>query len=358
MSLDPEQLTPEASINRVRIVDLPGVKLPADVKGKTAFEFCSQAAFAASIRSQAAALDLAPDADDAELPPMLAARLEDARDPVRQTARAIAEDFGRRLGVVIATLKRGDEPNQRARPEWDGSYWRHWRSIRRVWLGGGLVSGALGGPICEQVLLILRQAGVHDCDVRAYARPDILPLVGAAREVMTSAGAALVADFGQTNIKAGVAMYEDGRLRRLEVLNSQPSVARDADVAESMARLLAELYSAEATRLALGPEIGVCIASYVKDNHLYGYTRTPFWALHSDVTNLGCWLSQRISALVGRELRVRLLHDGSAAAATFAGERHTAVVMVGTALGSGFPTLKRRVVDLDLEFEVRSLQKQ
>jgi hypothetical protein len=40
---------------------------------------------------------------------------------------------------------------------------------------------------------------------------------------------------------------------------------------------------------------------------------------------------------IGRSLTMRLLHDGSAAAQALAGKEHAAVMMLGTALGVGFP---------------------
>jgi hypothetical protein len=36
--LDPAQLTPAASLNRVRFVEVPGVALPPEMLGSTAFE--------------------------------------------------------------------------------------------------------------------------------------------------------------------------------------------------------------------------------------------------------------------------------------------------------------------------------
>ena len=47
---------------------------------------------------------------------------------------------------------------------------------------------------------------------------------------------------------------------------------------------------------------------------------------------------ERVSAELDRRISVKLLHDGTAAATTYAGERHTAVITIGTALGIGFPS--------------------
>ncbi|HLF77232.1 MAG TPA: hypothetical protein VJB57_07025 [Dehalococcoidia bacterium] len=354
MPLDPEHLTPAASVNRVRIVDLPGLHLPDNVRDKTALDLCSQAALARQIREIAPRLGIPGTLDDAELPPALAACLSSADPDARSVAEAVCADYGRNLGLVIATLKRGDGVNRRAREEWDESYWRHWAGVRRLWLAGGLVSGALGVLVREHVTRALLEAGVRDCEVRVFAKPSVLPLVGAARGVIADARAVLVTDFGQTKLKSAVAVYDTGRLQRIDVLPEMPSVVSAPNVAEAMALRLAGLYRAEEAKAnRLAPEIAVCIASYVRDNHPYNYTRTQFAVLHRDTDNLGDWLTARLSDLVGCELRVRLLHDGSAAANAFAGEPNTAVIMMGTALGVGFPSLVRPASALAPDFEIK-----
>ena len=50
--LDPARLTPAASLNRVRIVDLPGLALDPDVRGQTGYELLSAQARAAAIRAR------------------------------------------------------------------------------------------------------------------------------------------------------------------------------------------------------------------------------------------------------------------------------------------------------------------
>jgi hypothetical protein len=47
-------------------------------------------------------------------------------------------------------------------------------------------------------------------------------------------------------------------------------------------------------------------------------------------------LSEAVGAQLGLPIAIRLLHDGTAAAANFAGQPHTAVILLGTALGVGF----------------------
>jgi hypothetical protein len=52
------------SLNRVRIMALPGVGLPDEVQGKSGYELLSAAALRARVRARAAELGLPPDAPD------------------------------------------------------------------------------------------------------------------------------------------------------------------------------------------------------------------------------------------------------------------------------------------------------
>jgi hypothetical protein len=53
--------------------------------------------------------------------------------------------------------------------------------------------------------------------------------------------------------------------------------------------------------------------------------------------HLQTYLTQQISKAIGQQLRINLFHDGTAAALAFAGSQNTAVLMLGTAIGVGFP---------------------
>src|SRR5688572_23681336 len=127
------------SLNRVRIVDLPGMGLPDHVRGKTGFELLSAASLRALIEARREELGLPADTPDL----MRTFIQETCLSPVemvRTAAEEIASEFGRRLGYLLLTLRRGDGANQAARPEWDERHWAWWPPIRTVWLGGGLAS--------------------------------------------------------------------------------------------------------------------------------------------------------------------------------------------------------------------------
>src|SRR4051794_36574098 len=106
--LDPANLTPAASLNRLRFTELAGLDLPDGMVGWAAYALLSARAMASLT----------------------------ARHGIGDEA---ARRFGERLGWLLATLKRGDPASRSARPDWDDSYWRHWASVKTVYLGGGVV---------------------------------------------------------------------------------------------------------------------------------------------------------------------------------------------------------------------------
>ena len=79
------------------------------------------------------------------------------------------------------------------------------------------------------------------------------------------------------------------------------------------------------------------IASYVVDGQPAAYDRGIYAQLRVISDNLGRWLAQHVGERLGHPVEIDLLHDGTAAARTYAGMAHAAVIMLGTALGIGFP---------------------
>jgi hypothetical protein len=51
-------------------------------------------------------------------------------------------------------------------------------------------------------------------------------------------------------------------------------------------------------------------------------------------------LSQAVSERLGKTVEIRLLHDGTAASLYYAPQEYAAVIMIGTALGSGYPVVR------------------
>ncbi len=356
---------PTSSVNRVVIVDLPGLPIDAEVRGKQAYHLLSVPALIRYARLDADALDLPQtfregDPESAwlrrELPLWVDGRLSSADDSVRTAAQALARRLGRNLGYLLATLHRGDEVNRAARSDWSATEWQHWQRVQRVWLGGGVVSGDLGDKMVHHARTVLEETGCAIAiDKTPYPRH--MATLGAGRFMPRPAEPetcqrGLVLDFGQTSVKRAILTYRGNDLVRADQLATQPVVWRwrnspvaalDLDpheVLDLVAGTLCEsLALSERVGLPVGPDVVVSIAAYVRGGELLGnggYARMR--QLAEDVRPL---IADRVSATCGRRIRIAIVHDGTAAAAVHAGEMadgaESAVIVVGTALGVGFP---------------------
>jgi hypothetical protein len=335
--LDPANLTPTASLNRLRFTELSGLQIPARMVDWAAYALLSGKALA----------DLA------------------ARHGHAEAARS----FGTRLGWLLVTLRLGDPASRAARPDWDDSHWRHWAGITTVYLGGGIVAGEAGPRIAEQAEHILVDAGVMDCRVQVASWPEHLALVGAARTV-PDAPEAIVLDFGGSYVKRGIARYENAQLAALRIVPRLPSQLPDLPLGTDLTQDQTELLgarivgtmadtwlSAHAVYPELSTTIVASIASYLRDGQPLARQGGAYAALLALSDNLAAWLSQRVSGRLGHPITIRLLHDGTAAAHAVAGAGQTAVITLGTALGVGFaPAASGR--PLSPEFEVVEVRPQ
>jgi hypothetical protein len=352
-SFDPQHLTPSASLNRVRIIDLPGLSVDSEVKGQTGFQLVSAAALARLIRQRAASLALDPDLDDHKLCLGLNDCLVSTKATTRASAEGIGRRIGRNMGYVLLTLRRGDAVNRAARDEWDDSYWHHWGRIEQVWLGGGLVSGRLGPVVREHASAVFGEAGVQDFIIQTSPYASILPLVGAARYAPPGCDVALVFDFGSTTIKRAQAIYRRDELVELRCLTSRPTgwteiEGMSSDPVLQATRFFDHLVSVIIdTRRSVGlsplSPILASVAAYVKDGHPMLTQGSAYYQLPLMADNLQAAMAQRLGTRPGDTANVLLIHDGTAAAATYAGAKHAAIVMMGTALGVGFPPRANRV---------------
>jgi hypothetical protein len=329
--LDPHHLTPPASLNRVQVIDLPGLAVDDGVKSKSGYALVSMAALAGIIREHAAALALDPAAPDHVLCRALDACLDDPSPEVSAAADAVARRIGRNLGYLLLTLRRGDAVNRAARPEWDPSYWAHWGTIRRIWLSGGIVSGRLGPRLIRYAGGLLAESGYDDYALRLSPYGAAAALVGMARRAPPDCSLAAVFDFGQTAIKRALALYDRGvlvSLKRLGDVSTGGRVETKQQAADLLARMIAII--AETRMHTPGPVLA-SLAAYVEDGQPTAAQGGAYVQITQITDNLWRTLAEQINADVVLE------HDGTAAATAHAGEPHAAVIAIGTALGIGFP---------------------
>ncbi len=347
-----------ASINRIRIVGLGAITLDAAVHGEQAYHLLSVPALIRYALERAEALglpsgygEMPPESPIVrrEVPRWVVRALESPDPRRREAAQEIARRLGRNLGYILLTLKRGDRINRLARPDWGPDEWQQWAGVRTVWLGGGILSGQLGSLLLQHARALLRGVGYGDViHVYLLSVPAVMGLLGAARYLPVGQGQALCLDFGQTSVKRAVVTCVDGRLAALHTFPSLPVPwgwtntphAGDAldpqDVLAFTVETLCGTYRM-ARRAGFQPssEVVASVAAYVRGGRLEGhgmYARMT--RIASDVRGL---VAERAICDGWRPRPVRFIHDGTAAAALLAGQRASAVILVGTALGVGFP---------------------
>jgi len=342
-----------ASINRVQLAALPGLCIDAGVLGMCAYNLLSTPALIQYAREQPALAlpDLSPRTTGArvELPRLVAAALNAPDSAVRAAAQAVAHRLGRNLGYILITLHRGDVANRAARPDWGAREWDLWAQIHPIWVGGGLTRGLFGAQLVTAARELLAELGYADqIRLARAAYGGTVALVGAARYLPAVITTGLCFDFGQTLIKQGIVRVDRGTLTQLHTLAPFPvpwdwenyhdtgQAIPAVDVLDFSVTVLVEaLAAARAQGHTPGPDIMVSCASYIHQGRLMGnglYARMQTLA-----DNVGALIAEHLMERTGRAWRVHLIHDGAAAASVYAGAQEAAVIVIGTALGVGFP---------------------
>jgi hypothetical protein len=175
-------------------------------------------------------------------------------------------------------------------------------------------------------------------------------LLGAARYLPDTLRHALCLDLGHTLVKRAGLVFENGTLTRLHryaslpVDPSPPKLITGRWVLDFVADAIAQTWD----EMTTASDIMLSVASYVQGGHLLGSgLYVKLHELADDVRpkpvgDVRPLLAETVRARTGQPARVHLVHDGSAASAVHAGERRAAVILVGTALGVGFPPAEAR----------------
>jgi hypothetical protein len=330
------------SLNRARVVSLPGPGVDSDVIGKTGYELLSAHAVRQELASHAAALHL-----DGNRPDLFVQFDRCFYNPATQgLAREIAHAYGRRLGFFLLMLKRADPENRAARPEWDARHWQFWQRIGEIVLGGGMIAGQFGSNALPAAQKLLLDYGCSDLTITRSAYAAHLPLVGLARTAHLHIPTMLVLDFGQTSVKRGVALYQGDSVAALQVLPAVPAVCHDLIASEQtdVQRRLEEMLTiVEETWRRVAPAwgnttvIGMSLACYLFAGHPSPHDRGCYGSLQMLAPHLATFLQIQVRQRLQVNVELHVVHDGTAAAAVYAGQKDTAVLTLGTAIGNGFP---------------------
>lgn len=323
MDFDPSFPPTSNSLNRLR---LASAGLPYSLHGKLGYELLSSAALTMLIQPYTDTISTFYEQVALET----------------DWAIEIAHTLGIRLGGLLFVLARADAETREANPDKPTGYWTHWSGIRTIYLGGGMVSSNAGAIIAAQAQATL-QTLAHDPGyqvVLAHHAP-YLPLLGAAR-IVQKGMRAIILDFGGTYVKRAIAHYTAAALSRLQILAELPSdfpaIPDDSPVVfERIVNIIVQAHTG-----VDAPVIPISIAAYVTAQGQPLLTQSGIYMQLARLTlDVPAALSRAVSHRLGVSVEVRLLHDASAAALYYAPEEAAAVILLGTALGSGYPVARR-----------------
>lgn len=353
-----DYLTPMCSVNKIRLAKLPLRGIDDSIEGLTVKEFFSAKLIAETVKRDAAQLHIDLDGvNEKKLPRKLAEKACDESDSSgRALALSIIRRFGDRLGLLLLALRLGERENRDARPDWTDAHWAYWAQVQDIILVGGLASGTFGKLLRERVRYIFELAGAQPYEIHLYENASEVAVLGCAGCIKEESGVFVVMDFGQTGIKRSYIVKSGGEITEVKKLEPYPSQFMDWEMPDDAEKLrqakalhkylataVENAYSEAKRQTQTEPsgDILISIASYTVDGALNssrgGYAK--LCALGSSYAEI---LSEELSGRLRREVRVRLIHDGTAVALNFRERENTVCLSVGSYFGIGFPETRIR----------------
>jgi hypothetical protein len=348
---DPLQLCPAASLNQARILRIPGAAIREDVIGKTGYELISASAVSQMIR-RAEELELTTAEAaliDRDLPPCLDRRLKSSNVRVSSVVNAVVQQFAHNAAYVVLSMTHGRSAGHPPQDEWESQYCEHWSRIKTVIFGGGLTSGYLGERFSDALQTFWMANEFPAMSFRIAPHGVNLALSGAAHSVGTDGAAVLAFDFGGSFVKRGIYRTSAGRTSQVKQLEPLAAPVLDPElsfrdfhgtakilfefIVETIGTTLLEIRTKEKV-ISLIP---VSLASYVRDGQPIARQGGPYSTLCTISQCASDSISAAVSSRVGTAVKIKLLHDGTAAAQCYAGLANAAVITLGTAIGVGFP---------------------
>ena len=83
--------------------------------------------------------------------------------------------------------------------------------------------------------------------------------------------------------------------------------------------------------------IGISLACYLLDGHPSPRDTGCYGSLQRLSTHLATFVEGELAQRLGQAVNATVMHDGTAAAAAYAGHDRAVVITLGTAIGNGFP---------------------
>lgn len=336
------------SINKLIIAQVPVKGIADEIEGKAVSEIFSTAAITKRALKDRQLLKVSPEVPEGELPFILMSSADSTDPQVKQAALNIANDFGSRLGLILLTLKTALPKNRLARPDWKEEHWRYWQNLKTIFIVGGLTYGGFGAKLIERTKQVCQINGSTAYEIRAFENAAYIGVMGCTRLLKESNGINVLMDFGQTNMKRSIVTRQNGEVvsvKNLPLMRSKYMQWNipDETEREKQAKLLhryimsaiTDAYKKAESMGSVGSEIVISIASYTH-NGVLDTKRGGYSKLSVLYKNYGEYLSEELSGVLKRPIKVTLVHDGTAVALNFINYPDSVCLTLGTFFGVGF----------------------
>ncbi len=265
-------------------------------------------------------------------------------DSIKDKALSIANMYGDSLGTVLSTLFNPSLKSISNRKNWTSEHWDFWKTIKHIYLVGGLTSPILTSIFYDRVNEVFKENNITDVRVTFIEGSLNLGTKGLASIV--NHGDYLLFDFGQTNIKRARHLKQEGNVIIDTIL---PMVKSDylfyksknenevKQIAHKLDDFIVKVINDTIKQVAYrGDNIYMSIANYIYEGKIYS-ARGGYGKLAYVAENYEKHLSKRLSSIYNKDINIKLFHDTSAMALMYRNETNTAVISLGTAFGVAFP---------------------
>lgn len=351
-----EYVAENCSLNNVVLKRLPVYGIEDSIQGKTATEIFSTKRIISDVKQNADRLNIDLSVtEDRQIPQVFFNLLEDetVEKSIRNTAENLVKTFGYRLGAILAVLKTGYSENKLARQEWSEECWQYWANVKNIIMVGGLTHGEFGKKIIFYALQLFKKAGIEPYNILIFENATHVGVMGSANLIKEKNGINIVMDFGQTNLKRSVVKRVNGEITDVGTLSSLPSKYMESKITDMeegilkakqlhqyLIKVIADTYITVAKRHTVGNEIVISIGNYVKNGELNS-RRGGYAKLSMLYSNYAECLSEELSGVLRKNIKVTLVHDGTAVALYFKESSNSVCITMGTGLGVGFPEIKQ-----------------
>lgn len=344
-------LLSNVSINKLIIEKYQNNITDEDIKGKSAIELFSTNLFIEEIKKNSKALGLeSQNIEDRQLPQYLEKCLDSNDELAKKVAVDIIKLFGKRLGIILLTLKKGEKENRVKRLDWKDEHWDYWAEIENVILVGGLANEKFGKIMLECIDEVFKLEE-KPYNIILAEDPSQVAIRGLAKYITNKNNNKynIVLDFGQSFIKRSVIKVEEEKISEVHMLEKVKAkyvkweFDNELEEKEEAKKedeyiincIMDTIELCKKNSYELNNEIVISVANYIENGQFIN--RGGYGKLRLITDNYETYLSKVLYEKLGERYKITLVHDGTAMAAAFSNYSKAVCISLGTVFGVGFP---------------------